>query len=111
MGIHHFTYDVSQRIEKGFEAVLALNKAIATNRPEQRLLLATLYGRGQDHPRPLAQAPLPLNRDVMEEVAKWLASSRACPGYSGRYVVPYHTSTPLPVGALLFLSPVADAPW
>jgi hypothetical protein len=53
------------------------NKAIRVNRPEQRLLLATLYSRGQDHPWPLL-----LNMDVMELVVKHLEASRGCPGYA-----------------------------
>ena len=69
--------------EDEMQAICRRTADIATVRPRQRLLLGTLYGRGQDHPRPLVQAPLPLDNDVMEVVLGHLAASRACPGHLG----------------------------
>ena len=51
-------------------------------RPHQRLLLGTLYARGQDHSHPLVRAALPLNIDVLETVLMHLAASRALPGHN-----------------------------
>ena len=57
----------------------AARLAREAHRPEQRLLLATLYARGQDCPNPLVGANLPLNQDVMKLVADSLEASRSHP--------------------------------
>ena len=85
-----FDYDVqsppSELPSELFEDEMALictrTRDIADVRSHQRLLLGTLYARGQDHSHPLVRAALPLNIDVLETVLMYLAASRAFPGHN-----------------------------
>ena len=68
-----------EAIERKRRDAAAVEVAIPLHRRFQRLLLATLHARGQEHERPLVGAELPLPLDLTLRVRDALALCRACP--------------------------------